>query len=58
MNKYAVQITNDAPSSSEFWGPYDTAELAEEVKQAFVGVPESAKVVPCSADAAFTGRPE
>lgn len=58
MNKYAVEVTNDAPSLLELWGPYNTAELAEEVKQAYVGVPESARVVPCSADSEFTGRPE
>ncbi len=39
---YAIQIKNDY--CEEIWGPYDTKQEAQEVKDAFVGVPESATI--------------
>jgi hypothetical protein len=56
--QFAIQITNDPEYDPELWGPYDSKEIAEEVKSAFVGVPESASVIPTQADMNFTGRPE
>ena len=55
---FAISIHNDTPYPDELWGPYKTKKLAAEVMVAFVGVPESAAVIPVQGDMTFTGRPE
>jgi hypothetical protein len=55
---FAIHIINDRPDPDELWGPYNTEQLANEVKTAFVGVPESATVIPVTERTRFTSRPE
>ena len=55
---FAISIVNDPEFGTELWGPYTTKEVAEEVKDAFIGVPESASIVEVQENAEFTGRPE
>jgi hypothetical protein len=55
--QYAIRITNDEPYQSELWGPYNTEEEANQVKAAYVGVPESAVIVPVQSGMHFTGCP-
>ena len=54
---FAILIKNDAGHPNELWGPYDSAEIASQVKAAYAGVPESATVIPATTDMAFTGCP-
>jgi len=55
---YAIQITNDPGHPNELWGPYATQSQADDIMNAFVGVPESAVVIPVEDGMEFTGRPE
>lgn len=56
---YAIKITNDEPDECELWGPYETEDEAQQVIDAYVGSPSSARIVTATDDmeSAFTGSP-
>jgi hypothetical protein len=52
-NQFAIFIINDPVFPKELWGPYDNMQEAQETIDHYLGVPDSATIIPVEGDMVF-----
>ena len=45
-NQFAIYIINDPGFPNELWGPYDNTHEAQATIDSYIGVPDSATIIP------------